>query len=70
MDVSHSVWYHIVVELDSGILYKQKFCDLRQAFTKFLRSEENVPINIVVRNVVLNNIVPTDGIRIGYYNKF
>ena len=44
MDVSHSVWCHMDVQLESVILYKQKFVNLRQTFTSlqlgFLRSEE------------------------------
>ena len=35
MDVSNSVWYHMDVELGSGILYKQKIVDLIQAFAVF-----------------------------------
>ena len=35
MDVSHSVWNYMHVQLGSGILHRQKIVDLRQAFTKY-----------------------------------
>ena len=34
MDVYHSVWYHLDIELGSCILYEQKCVHLRQAFSK------------------------------------